>query len=85
MGSNVQYIGAQRERGPQFDIRIARGGGAILNASSVACLNGNFGQTNYVATKAGVIGVKAWVYRGEFGEVKEDVVMKKERRNAPDA
>ena len=36
---------------------IAGGGGAILNASSVACLNGNFGQTNYVATKAGVIGM----------------------------
>ena len=39
----------------------------------------------HARTKAGVIGVKAWVYRGEFGEVKEDVVMKKERRNAPDA
>jgi 3-oxoacyl-[acyl-carrier protein] reductase len=27
----------------------------------VACLNGNFGQTNYVATKAGVIGMtKTW-------------------------
>ena len=40
---------------------IAGGGGAILNASSVACLNGNFGQTNYVATKAGVIGMtKTW-------------------------
>ncbi|MCK5549965.1 MAG: SDR family oxidoreductase [Hyphomicrobiaceae bacterium] len=36
---------------------IAGGGGAILNASSVAGLNGNFGQTNYVATKAGVIGM----------------------------
>lgn len=40
---------------------IAAGGGAILNASSVACLNGNFGQTNYVATKSGVIGMtKTW-------------------------
>jgi len=40
---------------------IATGGGAILNASSVACLNGNFGQTNYVATKSGVIGMtKTW-------------------------
>ncbi|MEX1309183.1 MAG: SDR family NAD(P)-dependent oxidoreductase, partial [Candidatus Sulfomarinibacteraceae bacterium] len=40
---------------------IEGGGGAILNASSVACLNGNFGQTNYVATKAGVIGMtKTW-------------------------
>ncbi len=40
---------------------IAAGGGAVLNASSVACLNGNFGQTNYVATKSGVIGMtKTW-------------------------
>ena len=36
-------------------------GGAILNASSVVGLYGNFGQTNYVATKAGVIGMtKVW-------------------------
>ena len=36
-------------------------GGVILNASSVVGLYGNFGQTNYVATKAGVIGMtKTW-------------------------
>ena len=48
---------------------IAGGGGAILNASSVACLNGNFGQTNYVATKAGVIGMtKTWARElGRYG------------------
>ncbi len=35
--------------------------GRILNASSVVGLYGNFGQTNYVATKAGVIGMtKVW-------------------------
>lgn len=35
--------------------------GVILNASSVVGLYGNFGQTNYVATKAGVIGMtKTW-------------------------
>ncbi len=33
------------------------GGGSILNAASVVAHNGNFGQTNYVATKAGVIGM----------------------------
>ncbi|MEM1115632.1 MAG: 3-oxoacyl-ACP reductase FabG [Bacteroidota bacterium] len=39
----------------------ARGGGAILSASSVVAHTGNFGQTNYVATKAGVIGMtKTW-------------------------
>ncbi len=40
---------------------IEQGGGVILNASSVSGLDGNFGQTNYVATKAGVIGMtKVW-------------------------
>jgi 3-oxoacyl-[acyl-carrier protein] reductase len=40
---------------------IRGGGGVILNASSVVGLYGNFGQTNYVATKAGVIGMtKVW-------------------------
>ncbi|HSN57528.1 MAG TPA: 3-oxoacyl-ACP reductase FabG [Candidatus Sulfomarinibacteraceae bacterium] len=48
---------------------IAGGGGVVLNASSVACLNGNFGQTNYVATKAGVIGMtRTWARElGKFG------------------
>ena len=36
---------------------IKQGSGVILNASSVVGLDGNFGQTNYVATKAGVIGM----------------------------
>lgn len=40
---------------------IAGGGGVVLNASSVVGLYGNFGQTNYVATKSGVIGMtKTW-------------------------
>lgn len=34
---------------------IRRGGGVILNASSVVGLYGNFGQTNYAATKSAVI------------------------------
>jgi len=42
------------------------GGGRILNAASVVAHNGNFGQTNYVAAKAGVIGMtKTWAR--EFG------------------
>ena len=45
---------------------IKQGGGVILNASSIVGLDGNFGQTNYVATKAGVIGMtKVWAR--EFG------------------
>jgi 3-oxoacyl-[acyl-carrier protein] reductase len=40
---------------------IRQRSGVILNASSVVGLDGNFGQTNYVATKAGVIGMtKVW-------------------------
>lgn len=40
---------------------IRQGGGVILSASSVVGLDGNFGQTNYVATKAGVIGMtRVW-------------------------
>jgi 3-oxoacyl-[acyl-carrier protein] reductase len=46
---------------------IASGGGAILNASSVVGLYGNFGQTNYVASKAGVIGMTR-VWARELGK-----------------
>jgi len=36
-------------------------GGVILNTSSVVGIYGNFGQSNYVAAKAGVIGMtKTW-------------------------
>jgi 3-oxoacyl-[acyl-carrier protein] reductase len=42
-------------------VMIAGGGGAIVNAASVVGLYGNFGQTNYVAAKSGVIGMtKTW-------------------------
>jgi 3-oxoacyl-[acyl-carrier protein] reductase len=40
---------------------IQCGGGVVLNASSIVGLYGNFGQTNYAATKFGVIGMmKTW-------------------------
>jgi 3-oxoacyl-[acyl-carrier protein] reductase len=40
---------------------IRQGRGVILNASSAVGLDGNFGQTSYVATKAGVVGMtKVW-------------------------
>ncbi|MFC7434505.1 3-oxoacyl-ACP reductase FabG [Hydrogenophaga bisanensis] len=43
------------------DHMVAQGGGVILNASSVVGIYGNFGQTNYAATKFGVIGfTKTW-------------------------
>jgi 3-oxoacyl-[acyl-carrier protein] reductase len=50
-------------------VMAKQGGGVILNASSVVGLDGNFGQTNYVASKAGVIGMtKVWARElGRFG------------------
>ena len=42
-------------------VMIEQGSGVILNASSIVGLYGNFGQTNYAATKFGVIGfTKTW-------------------------
>jgi 3-oxoacyl-[acyl-carrier protein] reductase len=43
------------------DGMVAQGSGVILCASSVVGLYGNFGQTNYAATKFGIIGfTKTW-------------------------
>jgi 3-oxoacyl-[acyl-carrier protein] reductase len=36
---------------------IAQGSGVILNISSIVALYGNVGQTNYAATKAGLVGM----------------------------
>lgn len=42
-------------------VMIQQGSGSIANASSVVGVYGNIGQTNYAATKAGVIGMtKSW-------------------------
>lgn len=46
---------------------LKRGGGRIVNAASVVAHNGNFGQSNYVATKAGVIGMTQ-VWARELGK-----------------
>ena len=44
-----------------LDTMVSQGSGVILNASSVVGIYGNFGQTNYAASKFGVIGfVKTW-------------------------
>jgi 3-oxoacyl-[acyl-carrier protein] reductase len=43
------------------DTMVEQGSGVILNASSVVGVYGNFGQTNYAASKFGVIGfAKTW-------------------------
>lgn len=42
-------------------VMLEQGFGVILNAASVVAHYGNFGQSNYVASKAGVIGMtKTW-------------------------
>jgi 3-oxoacyl-[acyl-carrier protein] reductase len=48
---------------------IKGGGGVILCAASVVGLHGNFGQTNYVASKAGVIGM-THTWARELGKYK---------------
>jgi 3-oxoacyl-[acyl-carrier protein] reductase len=40
---------------------VARGKGRVINIASIVGVYGNFGQTNYAAAKAGVIGMtKTW-------------------------
>ena len=42
-------------------VMIRQGEGVILNATSIVGIDGNFGQSSYVASKAGVIGMtKVW-------------------------
>jgi 3-oxoacyl-[acyl-carrier protein] reductase len=42
-------------------VMVEQGSGRVINTSSVVGLYGNFGQTNYAATKAGVIAMtKTW-------------------------
>ncbi|MCI0574722.1 MAG: glucose 1-dehydrogenase [Chloroflexi bacterium] len=48
---------------------VRQGAGVILNASSVVGLDGNFGQSNYVASKAAVVGMtRVWARElGRYG------------------
>jgi 3-oxoacyl-[acyl-carrier protein] reductase len=39
------------------EVMLNQGSGAIINTSSIVGLNGNVGQVNYAATKAGLIGM----------------------------
>ena len=58
---DVNLKGVYRCSQAVADPMIQQGSGVILNASSVVGLYGNFGQTNYAATKAGVIGfTRTW-------------------------
>ena len=52
-----------------FPHMMERQSGVVLNASSIVGIFGNFGQTNYAASKFGVIGMaKTWAREfGRFG------------------
>lgn len=58
---NVNLTGVFNCTQAALTVMLEKGSGRIINASSVVGLYGNFGQTNYVATKSGVIGMtKVW-------------------------
>ena len=54
----VRFVGPAMQR---------RGGGSIVNISSIVGEYGNIGQSNYAATKAGIIGMtKSWAKEFAF-------------------
>jgi 3-oxoacyl-[acyl-carrier protein] reductase len=58
---NVNLKGTYNSSKAVLAPMLEQGSGVILNASSVVGIYGNFGQTNYAASKFGVIGfVKTW-------------------------
>jgi 3-oxoacyl-[acyl-carrier protein] reductase len=59
LGINLKGVfNMTREIGP---LMMEQGSGSIVNISSVVGLDGNMGQSNYSATKAGVVGMaKSW-------------------------
>ncbi|CAN5481314.1 beta-ketoacyl-ACP reductase [soil metagenome] len=58
---DVNLKGTYRCARAVVDAMLEQKSGVILNASSVAGIYGNFGQTNYAASKFGVIGMaKTW-------------------------
>ena len=74
------FHGAQAVLAPM----LAQGKGAIVNTSSVVGLHGNFGQTNYAAAKAGVIGMTktpraasftslAWIFFPRYSGVRPTI------------
>ena len=58
---NVNLKGVFNITQAVIPLMLKNNSGSIINMSSVVGVYGNIGQTNYVATKAGVIGLtKAW-------------------------
>ncbi|HHY72228.1 MAG TPA: 3-oxoacyl-ACP reductase FabG [Bacillus bacterium] len=58
---NVNLTGVFNCTKAVIPMMLEQGSGKIINTSSVSGVYGNFGQTNYAAAKAGVIGMtKTW-------------------------
>jgi 3-oxoacyl-[acyl-carrier protein] reductase len=58
---SINLVGTYNCAKAVVDTMVAQGSGVIINASSVVGLYGNYGQTNYAATKWAVIGMaKTW-------------------------
>ena len=63
---NVNLIGVFNCTQTVVPYMLEQGSGKVINTSSVSGVYGNFGQTNYAATKAAVVGMtKTWAK--EFG------------------
>lgn len=63
---NVNLIGVFNCTQTVVPYMLENGSGKVINTSSVSGVYGNFGQTNYAATKAAVVGMtKTWAK--EFG------------------
>jgi len=54
---NINLKGAFNCIQAVVDVMVSQGGGVIINTSSIVGLNGNVGQVNYAAAKAGLIGM----------------------------
>ena len=54
---NVNLKGVSNCTQAVIEVMVNQGNGVIINSSSIVGLNGNIGQTNYAATKVGLIGM----------------------------
>ncbi len=54
---NIDLKGAFNCIQATVDVMLNQGNGVIINTSSIVGLNGNIGQINYAAAKAGLIGI----------------------------
>jgi 3-oxoacyl-[acyl-carrier protein] reductase len=68
---NVNLVAPERITRELLDQGLIRKNGRIVGVSSIAGIAGNVGQTNYAASKAGVIGLVDAL----AGELKNDITV----------